>query len=48
MIKAIYRRIKIWWTTPCYYSVVNGMPPIYETKEELLELLEEIKKKNRT
>ena len=46
IITAILRRIKIWWKTPCYYSIVNGMQPIYESKEELMELLEEIKKKN--
>ena len=43
-ITAILRRIKIWWKTPGYYSIVNGMQPIYETKEELMALLEEIKK----
>lgn len=32
---AICRRIKIWWNTPCYYSIVNGMPPVYESEEEL-------------
>ena len=42
----IYRRIKIWWNTPSYYSIVNGMPPIYESKEELQELFEEIKEKS--
>lgn len=43
VITDIYRRIKIWWNTPGYYSIVNGMPTIYESKEELQELLEEIK-----
>lgn len=43
VITDIYRRIKIWWNTPGYYSIVNGMPPIYESKEEIQEFLEEIK-----
>lgn len=43
VITDIYRRIKIWWNTPGYYSIVNGMPTIYESKEELQELLKEIK-----
>ena len=46
-ITAILRRIKIWWKTPGYYSIVNGMQPIYETKEELMALLEEIKKESK-
>ena len=46
-ITAILRRIKIWWNTPGYYSIVNGMQPIYETKEELMALLEEIKKESK-
>ena len=41
---AICRRIKIWWNTPCYYSIVNGMPPVYESEEELQELLTDLKK----
>ena len=41
---AICRRIKIWWKTPCYYSIVNGMPPVYESEEELQELLTDLKK----
>ena len=42
----ICRKIKIWWNTPCYYSIVNGMPPIYETEEELQELIEELKEQS--
>lgn len=42
----ICRKIKIWWKTPCYYSIVNGMPPIYETEEELQELIEELKEQS--
>ena len=42
----ICRKIKIWWNTPCYYSIVNGMPPIYETEEELQELLDELKEQS--
>ena len=41
---AICRRITIWWKTPCYYSIVNGMPPVYESEEELQELLTDLKK----
>lgn len=41
---AIFRRIKIWWKTPCYYSIVNGMSPIYESEEELQELHTDLKK----
>jgi len=40
----ICRRIKIWWKTPCYYSIANGMPPVYESEEELQELLTDLKK----
>ena len=40
----ICRKIKIWWNTPCYYSIVNGMPPVYESEEELQELLTDLKK----
>ena len=47
IITAILQRIKIWWKTPGYYSIVNGMQPIYETKEELMALLEEIKKESK-
>ena len=41
---AICRRIKIWWKTPCYYIIANGMPPVYEGEEELQELLTDLKK----
>ena len=41
---AICRRIKIWWKTPCYNSIANGMPPVYESEEELQELLTDLKK----
>ena len=47
IITAILRRINIWWKKPGYYSIVNGMQPIYETKEELMALLEEIKKESK-
>ena len=47
IITAILRRINIWWKNPGYYSIVNGTQPIYETKEELKELLEEIKKESK-
>ena len=42
----ICHKIKIWWKTPCYYSIVNGMPPIYETEEELQEFLDELKQQS--
>jgi len=40
----ICRRIKIWWKTPCYYCIANGIPPVYESEEELQELLTDLKK----
>ena len=40
----ICRRIKIWWKAPCYYSIANGMPPVYESEEKLQELLTDLKK----
>ena len=42
----ICHKIKIWWKTPYYYSIVNGMPPIYEIEEELQELLDELKQQS--
>lgn len=37
---AICRRIKIWWKTPCYYSIVNGMPPVYESEKNFRSFLQ--------
>ncbi len=42
----ICRKIKIWWKAPYYYSIVNGMPPIYESEKELQDLLDELKEQS--